>query len=538
MISVDESEARLAKQSGNLPGWALLVVFCIAALTVPLIVSGVLPPFTGSLAVAVVLTAVFWQIRDHLPFILLVFVVTLLVSVVFTHRLPKLRPDRMEAEEGNRLSKKWAASGTFDEKLPIVVHLVFDEMLSVGAMTHDLPTALRTREALLNFGEKHAFRTFDSVYSRYYYTSEAIPNMVNREYLGQTDMDSFLTLPFDSGKNRYTVEENAYFDDMASRGYRTAVFQSNYIDFCANRNVDLCDTLDGFDSGAETSTGLDTPTRRLSLWQTVLGAYEPSHTSRIGQRLVARAYGLKGSRAEVIGAGSRYDVRRFPEWFDRFTRFASSVPRGTHLFAHFLVPHSPYLLLESCVVSGKFESGRDLSRFAPAERDEKRREFYQSYLGQVRCVANKLDDLMTALGTSDNFRDAVVVIHGDHGSRISTGEILEDFGSRDFVDNYSTFFAVRSPGVPPGLDCELVSLAEVFRRYIKPGVAPGPRAGPPLPVIVFSRNAGMIKVEAPMPPFGCAAGTPPAIHPPDRAARSRASAPAGNRTPSHAPSSV
>jgi hypothetical protein len=116
-----------------------------------------------------------------------------------------------------------------------------------------------------------------------------------------------------------------------------------------------------------------------------------------------------------------------------------------------------------------------------------------------------LDSFMAAIGQSENFRDAVIIIHGDHGSRISSGDTLEDYSQRDFVDNYATFFAVRSPAVQPGVDCEFVSLPEVFRRYAARGVQTRPRSAAPLPVIVQSRAAGNAQVEAPMPPFGCAA---------------------------------
>lgn len=200
--------------------------------------------------------------------------------------------------------------------------------------------------------------------------------------------------------------------------------------------------------------------------------------------------------------GGRYDVQRFPQWFDRFTRFVATVPRGTHVFAHFMVPHSPYLLLESCVVSGKVDTGYNLSQYPAGERAEKRRDHYQRYLAQLRCVEHKLDDLMATLAQSAQFRDAVIVIHGDHGSRISSSDILEDYDKRDFVDNYATFFAIRAPGVPPGVDCEFVTLPEVFRRYMaRP--ARKPDSGVPLPVVVRSRGAGNTKVEAPMPRFGC-----------------------------------
>jgi hypothetical protein len=504
MTGVDGFGADGPKRRG---AWVLLLVCVLAAGVMLSIARGALPPVCGFVALALVVTTVFWLIRAQLASILLVFVSVLLVSVVATQRLPNIRADRKEAEDAAQLARRWAVSGRFDTRLPIVVHLIFDEMMSPGAITDDLPGGAATRRVLMEIGEKHGFRTFDSVYSRYYYTSEALPNLMDREYLGRTGMDSFAPIHVETGTQTYSVRHNAYFDDLAHRGYRTAVFQTRYIDFCANPNVDLCETFESFDPGGKDLAGLDAPTQRVALWQTVLRAYEPSYTSQMGQKILGRAYGLTTHELGVIGDGGRYDVHRFPEWFDRFTKFAAGVPRGTHLFAHFLVPHSPYLLLESCVLSGKIDAGYDLAQYPPAEQAGRRNDYYARYLAQLRCVAHKLDDFMTAVGRSDNYRDAVIVVHGDHGSRISIDDILEDYRERDFVDNYGAFFAVRAPGVPAGVDCEFLSLPEAFRRYVGRGAPAGRGPRTNLPVVVLSRDAGNVKVEAPMPLFGCSAVT-------------------------------
>ncbi len=496
-VDVDVSKANRRRFRG---GPTLLGVCAIAGIVVWSIFAGVLPPFAGMLAAALVLTTIFWLIRAHLPSILLVFVTVLLVSVVATQRLPKWRPDRIETHEGDRLARKWAASGQFNQKLPIVVHLVFDEMMSVGAMTDDLPGGSEMRASLQAFGEKHSLRMFDSAYSRYFFSGESLPNMMNPEYRGRTSLGDI----FKEQQSNLTV--NAYFDDMAGRGYRTVVFQTALMNFCANKNVDLCETFDSFDPGAKGLAGLDARNQRASLWQTFMTAYQPSYASTIGQNALGRIYGLRSHEVGVLGGADRYDAQRFPAWFDRFTRFVATVPRGTHLFAHFMVPHSPYLLSESCVVSGKFEGGYYLAKYPLSQQAEKRRQFYEGYFSQLRCVQQKLDDFMTTLEQSENFRDAVIIIHGDHGSRISSGNILEEYTPRDFVDNYATFFAVKSPAAAAGVDCEFVSLPEVFRRYVATGVSQTPRTGAPLPVIVTSRVAGDAKGEAPMPLFGCAGG--------------------------------
>jgi hypothetical protein len=273
--------------------------------------------------------------------------------------------------------------------------------------------------------------------------------------------------------------------------------------------VDLCETFDSFAPGGNGDGGLDLRNRTATLWQTVLRAYEPSYLSIVGQKLLSRVYGLGARELGVLGVADRYDVQRFPDWFDRFTAFAAAVPRGTHLFAHFMVPHAPYLLTQDCVVSGRFEAGYYLSaRFPAVERTEQRQRFYEGYFAQLRCVQQKLDELLLAVGQSENYRDAVIIIHGDHGSRISSGNILEDYTERDFVDNYGTFFAMKSPALLPGVDCEFVSLPEVFRRNMARGVVPATTPGRHLPVLVVSRTEGNRKVEVPMPVFGCATGVP------------------------------
>jgi hypothetical protein len=480
------------------PTLMILIASAILGFLLLLIFAGTMPSPAGMVGVALVVLAVFWAVRDHLPAILLVFASVLFVTVVITEPAPRFRNESSSTvTSADDLAKRWAQAGTFDTRLPVVVHLIFDELMSPGAMPDDAPGGPETRQAVREFGQRHSMRVFDSVYSRFFFSGNSIPNLMDAEYLGKTKLKD-LAESVTGGK------DNAYFDDMAARGYRTVVFQTALLNFCGNRNVDLCETFDSFNPGGRGEVGLDPRNQRASVWQTVVRSYKPSYTSDIGQALLARVYGLKGADVGVVGAGDRYDVQRFPEWFDRFTEFATTVPRGTHIFAHFMAPHSPYLLTENCVVSGRFEAGYYLSSAPPEQRDAKRREHYANYLAQFRCVQRKLDDFLSAVEESENLRDATIIVHGDHGSRISTSNILEKLIQRDFVDNFGTFFAVRAPGVQPGVDCEFLSLPEVFRRYASGRDKVPLRSGELLPVFVMSHDAGDKRVEVPMVPFGCA----------------------------------
>lgn len=500
-VNPDPVAAPDANRGGTRAFVFFLLVCAVAAGIVLAIGRGLLPPFAGIVALALVVTTLFWLIRAHLPSILLVFVVVLLGGVVTNHRWPKLRAEALKHQDAADLSRNWAASGAFNTKLPIVLHLVFDEMMSPGAMTADLPGGPDMRQSLEAFGEKHSLRMYDSVYSRQFFTGDVLPNLFNREYVGRMSLADRLP------ETGLELPENAYFDDMARRGYRTVVFQTALKGFCANRNVDLCQTFDSFDPAEGGLAVLDDRNQQIDLLQTVFRAYQPSYTSDLGQKILSRIYGLKTDEAGVLGVANRFDAQGFPRWFDRFSSFAASVPRGSHVFAHFMVPHSPYLLSESCVISGRYEGGYYLNQYAEPERSDKRRKFYEGYFSQLRCVQRKLDDFMTMIEGSENYRDAVIIVHGDHGSRISSGNTLDDYSSRDFVDNYATFFAVRSPAAGPGVDCEFVSLPEIFRREVT-GERAAPNAGPPYPVIVQNRAGS--KVEAPMPRFGCAEVAPTA----------------------------
>jgi hypothetical protein len=475
----------------------MLMIACGLAMAVMYsIFVGAVPPVSGLVAIGVVLSVAFWLIRAHLPAILLVFVTVLLAGTVITRRPPKLLPDRIETKEAEDLGRRWAASGPFNQRLPIVMHLIFDEMMSTGAMSGAVPGGLEMRETLMDFAKRHSLRVYDSVYSRHYFSGESIPAMMNEEYLGRTRIRT----NFGEEAN---VPANAYFDDMAARGYRTVVFQTALLDYCLNKHVVLCETFDSFDPTGKGSVGIDARNQRANLWQTIVRADQPSFTSEAGQAILSNVYGLKTSEVGVLGTADRYDAQRFPEWFDRFARFATTVPRGTHVFAHFMVPHSPYLLSENCIVSGRFEGGYYLSKYPEPLRSAKRRQFYDGYFSQLRCVQRKLDEFMTAIESSPNYRDAVIIIHGDHGSRISSGNLLADYTERDFIDNYGAFFAVRAPQAAPGIDCQFTSLPEIFRRYAGRPRQPPP-TGPPLPVLVLNSESDQRVVEVPMPVFGCA----------------------------------
>jgi len=490
----------LARGRRRSPGVVMALV--TSAVTLGAIVMGWLPPGFSLIAVVAVVTWLVWQMRAHAAALMLVFLCVALVGTIVSRPWLNLRVSDIGSDGGAALAESWAAGGTFDERLPVVLHLVFDELMSPGGIEASLPGGGVTRDRLYGLADTYGFRVYDSIYSRFYYSGVSLPNLLHAEYLGRDEVSEIArgigNLPADA----------AYFADFAGRGYRTAVFQSSVLDFCTSPHVQRCETFPSFDPAVASGGGLDERTRTVYLWDTFFRAYDPGYLPALGRWVIRYWYGVDQRELGVLGTADRFDVQGFSSWFDRLGVFVTRAPRGSHVFAHLLVPHAPYLLTDGCVVSGEFDAGYALrERFeAPEVREQVRHDYYGRYLSQVRCVMSKVESLLDEMQNVPALQDAVIVIHGDHGSRISSGRFVEGLTPRDLVDNYATFFAVRSADVPPGIDCDFTSLPQVFRRVMNPaGPAPD---GPPLPVLVLSTAGENVRVAVPMPRFGCAAEAP------------------------------
>ncbi len=90
------------------------------------------------------------------------------------------------------------------------------------------------------------------------------------------------------------------------------------------------------------------------------------------------------------------------------------------------------------------------------------RQYYINYYDQISCVYKNLTKFMQELDKNENMRKAVIIIHGDHGSRISSGHYLESLSHRDYIDNYSTHFSIRKHGIDAGYDLRMVSIQRLF----------------------------------------------------------------------------
>jgi hypothetical protein len=195
--------------------------------------------------------------------------------------------------------------------------------------------------------------------------------------------------------------------------------------------------------GALPATGLGTLERARFIVNSLLAT--SSYLSRLRGRLGYHAVNRVGP-IPVLPVLRRleHDLRRSA--------------RGQAYFAHLLIPHYPYVLDESCRVRDRIAEWlyNVVAHDVPVPNTaDSRTERYRRYFAQIRCQQALLGRLFDAMRDAGVWHDALVLVHGDHGSRIVRRmPFAENAGlltAEDFRDTFSTLFALRAPGVPAGV---------------------------------------------------------------------------------------
>jgi len=153
---------------------------------------------------------------------------------------------------------------------------------------------------------------------------------------------------------------------------------------------------------------------------------------------------------------------------------------GTLFFAHLLLPHGPYGLTATCDVRPNPDDWLlGFDEKVGARRNNKGTRFmrYPLYLQQMECLIQRLDDFLHALDESPQGKDAIVIVHGDHGSRLDCGPLEHKLASKlspsDWTDGLSTLFAIKHPNIQPGYDRRFLPIDELFGAVIRDGFIPG-----------------------------------------------------------------
>ena len=334
--------------------------------------------------------------------------------------------------------------------LPVVLHVILDEHIGIDGLPKELRESEGFERWLTGSYLEHGFRVHAGAYSQYFLTRHSIANLLN--FSAGEEAWPYLA----EGRTKpYILTDSAYFRYLSALGYRLHVYQSDYLDYCRVPGVTYaaCSTYRANTIGALHETTLDPLERGQFILNSLLttSAYLAT-ADRVYAKLTGTIWERPVSR---VGPLPVLPVLKELESDLRAAR------RGHAYFAHLLIPHYPYVLDASCRVREEIEGWlsnvpADAAHYHAVQNSAaSRAERYVRYFEQVRCQQAWLGRLFDAMKQARVWRDAIVVLHGDHGSRIVQNMPSAANAARltreDFNDAFSTLFAVRAPGVEAGV---------------------------------------------------------------------------------------
>lgn len=454
----------------------------------------------GKVVAAVfIVPAIMWGLREHLSQILAVVFGTVIAATLVPPIVISLFPNHPD---------RGIESAAHNAKLPVYVHIILDEHPGIEAFSDEISSHKEIKKEINAFYSENSFRIFGRAYSQYSDTIDSIPALLNFDTTGDPQA------LYASRGQQFDVLKNRYFENIMSKGYDISVYQSAFMDFCGSmEKARLSECLTYNFNGAPSAalTGLEHSERaRIILFL----YYQRSFLSKIA---VFIYFDLQESAA--------LSGRAVPDWlhwsrkmgaipvltvFDRLIEDVSSSSGGEMFFAHLLIPHSPYSADSECrirrpVLQWTYRFlGTEKPRSGPTNSPESRLAAYEGNITQIRCAMSKLDELFTVMKERGTFDDAVIIVHGDHGSRILLSEPRQKFVNRltrqDYYDAFSTLYVVKSPAIEPGYDMRMMTLPELLE-----GTVSGDLGDPTIRVeteraVVYLRKGEIADyLEVPMP---------------------------------------
>jgi hypothetical protein len=424
-----------------------------------------------------------WLVRGNLSRIIApVFATMLVAGLLFPSGSgewwAKARTPRVDAQASARPSP------------PVVVHLIFDAFIGVEGIPSEVPHATAVAHSLRSFLHDAGFHVFGRAYTRFHKTENSIPNMLN--YSSLPEQRHFV-----QGDHRQ-LRENRYFEEMRKRGYAIHVYQPDFIDFCAGHESEIssCRTFPTFGiSGVHTL-----PLPVLEKAELVLrNFFELSGVWRF-------------VRLKAISSG-----HRFPNWFfssphlwsvrglellDIVARDVANATPGSLYFAHILAPHDPYVYDRNC----NLRDPHDWEDRPKSSSAQSRIRYYRLYLEQVECLRTRLEGIFDWWSREGVFSRAKIILHGDHGSRLFSREATIANGDEllpsDYIDSFSTLFAVKASGLEAKYDRRMVAIQDALAAvaHDQPLGQLSARAGTPYVLLPNSGKREM--TPRPMPDFG------------------------------------
>lgn len=337
----------------------------------------------------------------------------LALNLLFTALAPSGKPVTHEGE-----------LGTLDSDLPFILHIVLDEQIGVEGIPVEFDEDWSIYEEVRDLYADNGFQLYGNAYSRWDDTIESLRNMLSSENVG-------------------------WFGRLHDWGFKITTITSDYIPLAGDQTITY--RLGG---AIKTLTKVIIPD--VDKAKLIMGLFLKSH-------------GLKDHATPLTHFAA---AEMIFELEDQIMK----AQRGQAIFAHIILPHSPYAFDRNC------EMDRDISTWLPNDAYETapwrnneytRAERYPRYLNQMICVQRRMGVIFELVKQRGLWEEAIIIIHGDHGSRIDTrmevrgGQPIMD--DNDMIDAFSTLYAVKRPWVVGGYFDSQLPIDHLFKRVFLEG---------------------------------------------------------------------
>jgi hypothetical protein len=345
-----------------------------------------------------------------------------------------------------------------------ILHIILDEMIGLSGIPLDIEGGQELKNHVESVFLHHGFTIYPRAFSRHFMTTKSIPNLLNFDF---QDQEFGAVSMYQDARNSVINRKNAYFENLRAQGYALNVYQSAFMDWCQAVPIDSCNT---FPSKNPLSRFLGS-NQLVNPDSVLLQLLRLSGDSRLLAYYIRFFEDTTADNVVEVNP-MRFDMHGMAGWFDLIFSNVSSNTGATATYVHVLAPHGPYVMDSACKVARNWE---ELPQFMREEKGLSLEDFkierqkqYAKYFAQAHCTIDLIDNLLTRLKGVPAMKNAKIIIHGDHGSRLSAGRFAESLEDRDYEDNYSTLFAIKMRTTMPGLNDRRVSIQRLFAEFFDP----------------------------------------------------------------------
>jgi hypothetical protein len=383
-----------------------------------------------------------------------------------------------------------------DTAPPRLIHIVLDEHLGIEGFPNALPSGRIMKERVKEFYKHRGFQLYGNAYGHYCNTFDAVPSLLN--FTREPTPKQFVS----GDEGSYVVTKNRYFELLKERGYRLHVIGAGYLDFCAHTTALTADCQQYRFTSWTSIAALDVPItdKAVYLLRSFVTGYPRYQRLRqlydqFWRPVLVRNGAFVGRLVDSmwITSPAHTYTSNAMQIVDRTWNNILSLPHGHAAFIHLMLPHFPYSFGANCAARPLLKWEENMEHVPTAQRTAHlQAERYQLYFEQMDCVLALLDDLLDRLRQAGMLDDSIILIHGDHGSRLAIRDPTIEampLTESDLLDYFSLLYAAKIPGSPARYDVTPAPVEDLLIHSLGLSVpVKGPASAMPAPHYVFLRN--------------------------------------------------